>query len=113
MAFFKKTVQPAIFMNEPLYNSISLWLTDAISTPQLRLILCLAPSSPSSPAALVAGVLCHHRPTQERSCDPVRSPCPEHGASQSAPAVTGSRTPDQPCPAARSAAAAQKTATIR
>lgn len=65
-----------------------------ISAPKLRWSEVLFPSSssPSSPATLVAGVLCH-RPTQEHSCDPVRSPRPEHGG-LSAPVVTGSRTPD-------------------
>lgn len=78
------------------FKIISLTFTnEKISAPELiwPQILCSSPSSPSSPATLIAGVLCH-RPTQQHSCDPVRSPRPEHGG-LSAPAVTGSRTTTQ------------------
>lgn len=56
----------------------------------------LRPSSPSpsSPATLVAGVLCRG-PTKEYSCDPERSTRPEHGG-LSDPADTGSRAADTP-----------------
>lgn len=70
-------------------------------------VLCPSSPSPSSPATLIAGVLCRG-PTQEYSCDPERGTRPEHGG-LSAPADTGSRaanTPDQR--AARSAAPNRK-----
>lgn len=70
-------------------------------------VLCPSSPSPSSPATLIAGVLCRG-PTQEYSCDPERGTRPEHGG-LSAPADTGSRaanTPDQR--AAQSAAPNRK-----